>query len=401
MIKKYLDRMASIFFLALVIFPISVIAHDVSGYLGVEGRYFQHEPRFPGQADNNASLTGYVEYYHDYDDRNQRIAFTGFARADSEDSERSHGDIRELYWWKNFDSVEVYAGIRKIFWGVAESVHLVDIINQTDTLENIDGEDKLGQPMIEVVTAQNWGTLSAYIMPYFREREFPGIESRLRPGPIILDEERYQSDDEENHIDLALRWSHYINIWDFGISHFSGTSRTPVFEPVVQGGNLIALQPIYQQIEQTGIDVQATIDAWLLKLEAISVYEKDFGRNSAFVSGVEYTFFTVGGTNADLGIVAEYQFDDRIGFRQTIAQNDLVMGVRWAFNDIDASEILILASQDLDTSNRFFSAEVSRRLNDKWKIEAEARVFSSAEVGTFDFDFRDDDYFQIELRRYF
>lgn len=401
MTKHQTRRFLSAFNLLAVAFLSIVMAHDLSGYVGLEGRYFQHDPIFPGQSDNNASLTASIEYYHDYDDNTQRIAFTGFARADSEDSERTHGDIRELYWWKNFDSFEVYAGVRKIFWGVAESVHLVDIINQTDTLENIDGEDKLGQPMIEFVTAQDWGTLSAYVMPYFREREFPGIESRLRPGPLILDEEVYQSGDEENHIDLALRWSHYIDIWDFGVSHFSGTSRVPVFEPVVVGANQLAFRARYQQIEQTGIDVQATTDAWLFKLEAISIYEQDFGRNSAFVGGVEYTFFTVGGSNADLGIVAEYQFDDRIGFRQTIAQNDFVAGVRWAFNDIDGSEILLLASQDLDYSNRSFSAEVSRRLNDNWKIEAEARIFSSAEVGTFDFDFRADDYFQVELRRYF
>ena len=48
-------------------------------------------------------------------------------------------------------------GVGKVFWGVTESQHLVDIINQTDLVENIDTEDKLGQPMLETTWLQNWG----------------------------------------------------------------------------------------------------------------------------------------------------------------------------------------------------------------------------------------------------
>ena len=44
-------------------------------------------------------------------------------------------------------------GAAKVFWGTAESRHLVDIINQTDAVEDIDEEDKLGQPMVKVFSA--------------------------------------------------------------------------------------------------------------------------------------------------------------------------------------------------------------------------------------------------------
>lgn len=390
-----------IVFTSSLVISTASIAYDISGYLGADVRYFPHDPLFDGQSDDNGSLTGNIEIYHDFDNDLQRIAFTAQARIDSEDDERSHLDFRELYWWKNYSAVEVYMGIRKVFWGVTESVHLVDIINQTDNLENVDGEDKLGQPMVELVSAQDWGTISAYVLPYFREQEFVGIESRLRPEVAILDEAAYQSGAEEKHIDLAIRWSHYFDIWDIGISHFSGTARQPIFLPQFENDDFIGLRPFYNQVEQSGIDIQATVDAWLIKLEAISIDEKIFGRNTAAAGGIEYSFFSVGGSEADLGVVVEYQFDDRTGPRQTIAQNDIVLGVRWAFNDLDGSEILALISQDLDYQNRFFSIELSRRLNDDWKVEAEARVFSSLEPETTEYDFRDDDYFQIELRRYF
>ncbi len=394
-------RLIPVFLSVLMMFSFSAQANDLSGYFGGEARYFFNEPLSSEQSEHNAAITANVEYFHDFDGGDQRIAVTGFARVDSEDSERSHADLRELYWWKNFGGFEIYAGIRKVFWGVTESIHLVDVLNQTDNLENIDGEDKLGQPMIELVTAQDWGTVSAYILPYFRERQFLGKDSRLRPGIRILDDAQYQSSDEEQHVDFALRWSHYIGIWDIGLSHFSGTGRDPIFDVVFTDSGEPVLRPLYRQIDQAGLDLQATVDAWLLKLEAISISEKNGPQNTAFVGGLEYSFFTVGGTNADLGIVSEYQFDDRTGPRQTASQNDLVLGFRWAFNDVDGSEILALMSQDLDHSNRFFSLEFSRRLNDKWKVEAEARVFSSIDSDTLEYSFREDDYIKIEIRRYF
>ncbi len=399
--RRVWTRYRFIFFGFSLLASLKVFGNDISGYIGAELRYFPSSPVFSGQSSHNDSLTGYFEAYRDFNDGDQRIALTAFARVDSEDNQRSHADIRELYWWQNFDAFELYVGARKIFWGVTESVHLVDIVNQSDTLENIDTEDKLGQPMIQVVTVQDWGTLEAFILPYFREREFPGKKSRLRPGLPVLDEALFQDDDEQAHTDYALRWSHYVDVWDFGVSYFSGTNRSPVFVPVFNNGQVIALQPYYAQINQVGVDLQATIEAWLFKLETILVDEQGYGNYEALAGGIEYTFYTIASSNADLGLIAEYQFSSADGAREPIAQNDIVLGGRWAFNDLDASEVLFLVSQDLDHSNRFYSLELSRRLNDDWKLEAEFRVFDRIEPGTPEFDLRDDDYLQLELRRYF
>ena len=90
------------------------------------------------------------------------------------DSERTHFDIRELFGLWVFERWELGVGIRKVFWGVTESQHLVDIINQTDLVDSIDGEEKLGQPMVNVSIPHEWGTVDLFILPYFRERTFPG-----------------------------------------------------------------------------------------------------------------------------------------------------------------------------------------------------------------------------------
>ena len=77
--------------------------------------------------------------------------------------------LREFYWWRDFDSVEIYVGARQLFWGVTETVHLVDVINQNDLVEDIDGEDKLGQPMVSLLLDRDWGTLELFSLLGFRE----------------------------------------------------------------------------------------------------------------------------------------------------------------------------------------------------------------------------------------
>lgn len=375
---------------------------EISGYVALEGKSFWEENLYSGQPDAVLSASVNVEYYHDSADNRQRIALTGFARGDSSDSERSHGDLREFYLWREFSHVEMYAGFRQVFWGVTETVHLVDIINQDDLVENLDGEDKLGQPMVSLLTSGTWGTVELFGLLGFRERTYPGINGRLR-GPFVVDDKEatYQSTREEKRIDLALRWTKVIGDWDIGLSHFSGTSRDPALRPVLVGNDTTVLQPHYFLIEQTGTDIQVTKDAWLGKLEAVSIKEKDEARNTAFVGGFEYTLFGVSGTASDIGILMEYQFDDRRANRVSLSQNDIAVGLRWSPNDVQGTQLLTAITTDLEWGTRFISFEGSRRINNAWFLEGEIRLFSN--VGNEDalYPLRNDDYFQIELRRYF
>ena len=72
-------------------------------------------------------------------------------------------------------------------WGVTETNHRVDIINQTDFTEGFDGEEKLGQPMIKISFERPWGLLDVYALLGFRERNFSGTKGRLRL-PLSINE---------------------------------------------------------------------------------------------------------------------------------------------------------------------------------------------------------------------
>ena len=238
-------------------------AGEWRGDVGVELRGFFEDAANPDQANSNLSLYFQPEFFHDWDDNRQRVVFSPFLRLDEHDAERSHADLREMFWQHSFDTAELVIGLRKVFWGVTESTHFVDIINQTDLVENIDGEDKLGQPMVNLTLLRDWGTVDLFVMPWFRDRTFPGVDGRPRT-PLYVDESaaRYESGADEQHLDAAVRWSHYFGDWDIGLAHFSGTGREPTLLVELTGQGPVWV-PYYEQIEQTSIDLQATKGDWL------------------------------------------------------------------------------------------------------------------------------------------
>ena len=377
-------------------------AYEWSGYVSAEARYFFEDARDSRQHDSNFSLSAQPEFYHEWDNRYQSFTFVPFIRWDQHDDERSHADIRELTWLKATRDWELRLGIRKEFWGVTESQHLVDIINQTDLVENPDGEDKLGQPMINFAWIQDWGTLDFFILPFFRERTFPGEEGRLRPRLVIdTDRAMYASSDEDEHIDFAVRWSHSIGDWEIGLAHFSGTSRDPEFIPAMDGSGNPILIPYYLTIDQTSLDLQLVTEEWLWKLEALTRQGQTGGRYFATVGGFEYTFVGIAESDADLGLIAEYHFDDRKKSAPTPFDNDLMIGARLTLNDVQNSEALLGMIIDMDGHGNVVSLEASRRLGDSWKLMLESRLFNDIDPqDPFD-AYSNDDFLQLELAYYF
>lgn len=377
-----------------------VYALDISGYAGIENLGFFHNPLDDQQ--HNYYLSGSLEpeIYHEWDNGLQSIAFVPFYRLSQHDSRRTHFDIRELTWIKVANEWELRVGIRKEFWGVTESQHLVDIINQTDLVENSDTEDKLGQPMINLALIRDWGTIDLYLLTGFRERTFAGNEGRFRTIPEVdTGEERYEKHGIEKQLAYAIRWSHSIGDWDLGFSHFYGTSRDPTILIEENNGG-IQLIPYYEMIHQTAVDIQMTKDSWLWKLE--SIVRSGQGKTYyAGTGGFEYSFYSVFESAVDVGIVAEYLYDSRGGHAPVVFQDDFLAAIRLAFNDVQSTEVLAGIIFDRTSNTKFYNIEASRRFGDNWKAELEVRFFSSAPENDPAYILRDDDHLRFELRYYF
>ena len=387
---------------------------SVSGSVGVEQRYFfqsessqtQQLNQFLGRDTSSyqTSATFDLEISTDWNNGKDQFVFQPFVRLDEQDRERTHADIRQLLWTHIESNWELSAGIGIVFWGVTESQHLVDIINQTDLVENIDGEDKLGQPLIRYSYFSDYGAIDAFLLPGFRTRTFSGEDSRLNGGIVVdNDNENFESDAEQGHLDFALRYSHTIGDWSVGLSWFNGTSReadlTRFFDP-----STFTTTPFYPQIDQFGADIQITTGAWLLKLEAIQRnHDDDFLEDFAATTfGAEYTFVGVFGSVYDIGALAEYSWDER-GLDGTSAfQNDVFLGARLAFNDINESALLLGFSNDLDNSDsQTVFIEASTRINQSITSEIELRYVTSDSPEDLLFTLSDDSFIQVNFEYHF
>jgi len=374
-----------------------------SGFVSVEPRIFVDSPAFTEQTDNSFSFSAVTapELRYEWNDGDDRFTVIPFLRFDADDSERSHADLREANWLHFSDPWTLRVGLGKVFWGVTESRHLVDIVNQTDLVEDIDQEDKLGQPMIHLERYTERGNFGVFLLPGFRERTFPADDSRLRgPFPIDVDRPVYESSAGDDHIDIALRWDHSFGAWDIGASGFYGTGREPRLAPTLVPQGQLVLVPHYDIIGQLGVDLQYTRNAWLWKLEAIrrSGQGKTF---NALAAGFEYTVFGIGGGNADLGLLVEYLYDRRDDQAPAVAlDEDLFFGLRFAPNDVNDTMLLFGVIADRNAGGTIGFIEAERRLWNRWRLELELRWLRDVEEEAL-MGLSQDSFVTMRLARFF
>lgn len=378
----------------------SASAVEITGSAGIDLRYYLQDALYLEQERTYSSMFITPELYSEFNDGQDTLIFKPFYRVDEHDDERTHGDIRELQWAHYQDNWETKVGIGKVFWGQTESLHLVDIINQTDAVESVDGESKLGQPMVNFSYFSDYGNISVFVLPYFRERTFQSTEGRLRP-PLAISDAMYESSKEKSNIDYALRWQSSIDEWEVGVSYFSGTTREPELITNVSGDGVVSINPYYAQIDQFGVDILRVSGAWLLKLESIyrQGQSEDF---AALVTGFEYTQEGVLGSRYGLGYLAEYQYDERDDNFFAIGQNDLMLGLRVMVNDIAGTEVLLGYVQDLEETATYSAfIEATSRLSANWRWKLDGYFFSSDDNEDPFFFLRRDDHLQFSLEYYF
>jgi len=257
--------------------------------------------------------------------------------------------------------------------------------------------------MIKLALIKDYGVFSFFALPGFRERTFPSINGRPRTGLVVdtdsdlyLDDGNLIGDITYKHIDYAARWSNTLGDWDVGLSYFNGTSREPRF--FVSGvGPPSMFGVIYDQIEQVGLDVQASIESWLFKLETIS----RSGQASHFIAsatGVEYTLVGINDSQVDVCVIVEYLYDER---DTSPFQNDLVLGARFALNDAESSELLVSAIFDLEGDGQNFNIEGSSRIARNITLSIEARGSANLESNSVLKSFEKDNRLLTEVTYYF
>jgi hypothetical protein len=106
---------------------------ELSGFTTVETRFFTESPGFPQQHGSIWSPSAVLQPEFRQEWNEGRDRFT--ARFPSPASMPTNR-VAAISICGSLTSFTF--GLGKVFWGVAESRHLIDIVNQTDLVENID-----------------------------------------------------------------------------------------------------------------------------------------------------------------------------------------------------------------------------------------------------------------------
>ena len=392
----------------MLLFPLQTTAASagglrINGEVAAETRLFPRSPVFPDQANAHLSpsLVFAPEFYYESGNRDWQLLGEGFVRIDAHDGSRSHIDIRELGLQYSSGRITAFFGLGKVFWGVTEALHLVDIVNQTDGVEGLDNEDKLGQPMIALTVERDWGSLDFFYLPYFRKRTFPAADARLR-GPFPVSTHAvFESDQKRWSPGFALRWFRTFARLDVGLSAFRGTAPEPRLVPGNGNTGRFALVPHYDRIGQLGIDFQWTGESTLFKFEGITRGGHG-ARLAALTAGLEHTLHQPFASNGDLGLLVELMLDSRNrSAPPTLFDRDLFIGARWALNDVNSTSLLGGPIVDLATGELLLLVEGERRVGTNWRINVDVRLFDNTDSASAARGLRRDSYVSLSLHRFF
>ena len=282
-------------------------------------------------------------------------------------------DVREANVTARLGDVDILIGSTILFWGKVESYNPVDVVNSKDFSRGVMRSEKLGAPMLRLSLPAGPGELSLLAID-FTENIYPGLASRERPALTIEKEASYSGGAKREDIANAVRWSGYFGDIDVGISWFRGTGLAPRLLPQADG----TLKPDYSRITQAGFDIQYLWHDSALKFELVrrtGQYDRlGTARNyHAGVVGIEHNLYGVMDTSHDIVLIGEYAGDSRRGLTHSGFQNDLTVGTRWLWNDIEDTQMLALLTRDLDNGALTATVTMDRRINDQLTFEASAR----------------------------
>ena len=282
-------------------------------------------------------------------------------------------DFREANVTTRLGDADILIGSTILFWGKVESYNPVDVVNAKDFGRGVLRSEKRGAPMLRLSWPAGTGQLSLLAID-FTENIYPGLTSRERPALPIAKEASYSGGAKREDIANAVRWSGYFGDIDLGISWFRGTGLSPRLLPQADG----TLKPDYSRITQAGLDIQYLWHDSALKVELIrrsGQYDRlGTARNyKAGVVGIEHNLFGVMDSGHDIVLIGEYAGDSRKGLTHSGFQNDLTVGTRWLWNDVEDTEMLGLLTRDLENGAQTATISVDRRITDQLTFEASVR----------------------------
>lgn len=374
------------------------MAWQYQGQISLESRVFEDDEEEQTQ-DFNLSLFTRLEA------KNRqgpwRVKLRGTARVDSEDSERNMVVGEEAWVDYKQNRWNCRLGKQMMNWTATEAFHPADTFNSRVWDSNIENADKLGETTLMLGARILSGSLSLYYMPCYEEPRFPSASSRLstvEPGVKFKDAVFIDRNDEvgDNYgHQFGLRLAQSIGSADIGIHTLWHQDR---YHPVVlEADEEQSLVPVYLPITEYGLSYQQVCGGLITKIE---YGYKDFDNpqkpikipgvdglsevhqfdHYQFAWGFEYGWSSPKG--ADMVFYLEGQIVDALDLEQQNSissfQRDIMLGYRYAWNDIYSRELFISLIFDVEfPRERLYNLRYRQRITDNFSASIGIRYIQA------------------------
>ncbi|BDT69336.1 hypothetical protein os1_35260 [Comamonadaceae bacterium OS-1] len=312
---------------------------------------------------------------------------------------RTRVDLNELYFSTCLGETIVKAGLSRLFWGVTESRHLVDVVNPPDLAHHYAAEQRLSTAMLYVAHPTPVGQLEVLLLPWERDPVYPNTAGRPRTDlPIHNAVEHPNGTPPAFAARLAISQGDY----DSHVYFFRGLDRESALTartlPYAAPTELTATRRL---VRQWGADLQVPVGNFLVKSELAhrSGYSRDF---LSGVLGGEYALNGINGSVVDVNLLGEYQFDLRPADAPlTTLSHGIYAGVRVALNDPASTEFKFGVVAEPSTGARLWRGDASRRIAKNWTVEGTMSVFDNVRKSPSLMDYRKESYVEVLAKYHF
>ncbi len=380
-----------VFFLSLNILPFSQF--DVETTLSQ--RAYQ-EDQNPITNTYNTSLGLKLSGKAKSEEDNYRVKVVIDSLYDFMDEDRFYVYPEEAWIGYDDGSHILKVGFQHFNWSSTEAFRPSDVVNSRNLDTQIKNASKIGEPMISYKKIIGQASLTTFVSPFFMKPLYPGLKSSYATPSLPVDsylifqgDSRTDKDPSSfqggvifnfsiSKSDIAL---HYIN-------HIDRDSFIPLIDPVKR-----IITPIYYRKQQVGLTSQNVIGGMILKTEFVSrFFTQDvinFSQNNlknyhVGTIGIEKNF-PIG--DGELIFLTEYIkafSQNSFQANSEVFDNDLLVGFRHSFNNVNGSELNLSLISDMKEYNQFiFNFSYSQRLKNNWKVEFGVNYVDSEVTPTY------------------
>lgn len=329
-----------------------------------------------------------------FDIDNFNVSAKLYGSWDSNDIERTYIDFREAKISYTLGQFHLAAGLGNFFWGVSETINVVNVASQSDLRKDIDGKEKMGHQFVNFGMDIGNGSLNIFHFPNFVELSYPD-----RPSPkipIVASNVAYES--EENSAN-AVRWLLSADSGEIAFTYFEGIRRDPVLVPesFSDQDSSTFLFPYYIDTEFVSVDALYFFGDSTVKFEMKYGKEQDKEYRSYNV-GFEYPFHPNFQRVQEFTWITEYLGDSRGPLAESFGQKDIMLGVKCVLGDLGDIDVRALYALDLEYDSKYTNIKIDKRLNNYAILDFQIVHFS--DVGEDDIRlglFENEDFAQVGL----